>query len=388
MNRLRPQAPPTEALAAEPVYVTRPYLPPLEELQPLLEEMWRTGLLSNDGPFHTRFRSALAAFLGVKHVIPVTNATLGLIVALRSIGTSGEVITTPFSFVASSQAINWAGMRPVFVDIEPDGLGLDPERIEAAITPDTKAILPVHVFGRRCDVTAIERIAAHHGIPVIYDAAHAFGVEDSGGSIARHGALSVLSFHATKVVNTFEGGAVVSNDAGLAREVDRLRDFGYADDTIVESIGLNAKMNEFSAALGLVQLKHFDEPVRARERIDEYYRELLRDVNGIRCLDFSGSRKHNYYNFPIVVGEDFALTRETLCERLNAESIYPRKYFYPLISEQPIYRDLPSAASANLPVATDMGKRILCLPQFPGLSRQQQERIVALIAGTNAIRRA
>jgi dTDP-4-amino-4,6-dideoxygalactose transaminase len=375
-------------MPAEPVYVTRPYLPPLAELQPLLEEMWRTGMLSNDGPFHTRFRSALADYLGVKHVIPVANATLGLIVALRSIGTSGEVITTPFSFVASSQAISWAGMRPVFVDIEPDSLGLDPERIEAAITPDTKAILPVHVFGRRCDVTAIERIAAHHGIPVIYDAAHAFGVEDSGGSIARYGALSVLSFHATKVFNTFEGGAVVTNDTGLARDVDRLRDFGYADDTIVESIGLNAKMNEFSAALGLVQLKHFDEAVRSRTRVDAYYRELLRDVKGIRCLDFSASHRHNYYNFPIVVGEDYPLTRETLCDRLNAEHIFPRKYFCPLISEQPVYRELPSAAPANLPVATTMGARILCLPQYPGLSRHQQERIVSLIARKDVIPQA
>jgi dTDP-4-amino-4,6-dideoxygalactose transaminase len=279
-------------------------------------------------------------------------------------------------------------MRPVFVDIEPNSLGLDPERIEAAITPDTKAILPVHVFGRRCDVTAIERIAAHHGIPVIYDAAHAFGVEDSGGSIARYGALSVLSFHATKVFNTFEGGAVVTNDTGLARDVDRLRDFGYADDTIVESIGLNAKMNEFSAALGLVQLKHFDEAVRSRTRVDAYYRELLRDVKGIRCLDFSASHRHNYYNFPIVVGEDYPLTRETLCDRLNAEHIFPRKYFCPLISEQPVYRELPSAAPANLPVATTMGARILCLPQYPGLSRHQQERIVSLIARKDVIPQA
>jgi len=367
--------------ASRPLYVTRPALPPLDELQPLLEDIWQSRILSNDGPYHEQLEQALARYLGVEYVSLVANATLGLIMAQRQGNLAGEVLTTPFSFVGTTHAIQLAGLTPVFVDIDPVSLNLDPARIEAAMTPHTQAIMPVHIFGRACDTTAINTLAQQHKLRVIYDAAHAFGVNDSGGSLLRHGDLSVVSFHATKVFNTFEGGVIISANAETKAEIDLLRNFGIVDELTVASIGMNAKMNEFCAALGVVQLRHIDRLIARRGEADLRYRQMLNDVKGVRCLSVPTGQSLNYYNFPILVEPDAPFSRDELYERLRAEGVYARRYFYPLISDLPMYRDLPSAKPANLPVAQAVAKQILCLPLFPDLLADEQQRIVELIAG-------
>ncbi len=373
---------PSELLqdAAGPLYVTSPALPPLEELLPLLEHIWRSRTLTNDGPYHEQFEAALGEYLGVDHIALVSNATLGLMLALQQGGLSGQVITTPFSFVGTSHAIRLAGLEPVFIDVDPVTLNLDPAKIEAALTAQTTAIMPVHCFGRRCDVGAIEAVARCHGLRVIYDAAHAFGVRDDGGSILRHGDMSVLSFHATKVFNTFEGGAVICRDAEAKRDIDRLRNFGIVDEVTVTHVGLNAKMNEFSAALGLVQLRHVDKYIARRKELAAYYRELLSAIPGVQCLEPPGEIEPNYYSFPVLVEPSSGVTRDALYMRLREQGIYARRYFYPLISDLPMYRDHPSAAPENLPVAQSIAERILCLPMFPALTAAQQQRIIETIA--------
>lgn len=364
----------------DPIYVTKPYLPPLEEFLPYLEQIWQNKTLTNCGPFHHQLEQALCDYLGVEHIALFTNGTIALVTALQSLRITGEVITTPYSFVATSHSLLWNGIKPVFVDIDPVTLNLDPARIEAAITPQTTAIMPVHCYGHPCDVRAIQEIADNYNLRVIYDAAHAFGVRDAEGSILRHGDLSVLSFHATKVFNTFEGGAIVCPDAKTKVRIDQLKNFGHVGETNVVAPGINGKMSEFNAALGLLQLQHVDEAIVRRKAIDARYRSLLKDVAGIRCLTESGERVSNYAYFPVLVTEDYPLSRDELNDQLRADGIFPRRYFYPLISEFPMYRGLPSAQAENLPVAMRLSRQILCLPIYPDLEMESVERICRFIA--------
>ena len=350
-----------------PIYVTRPFLPPLEELQPYLEQIWANRQLTNAGPFHQQFEQALCEYLGVEHISLFANGTLALVTALQALRITGEVITTPYSFVATAHSLLWNGIKPVFVDIDPETLNLDPDKIEAAITPQTTAILPVHVYGRPCAVERIQAIADTYGLKAIYDAAHAFAVEDEGGSILRHGDLSILSFHATKVFTTFEGGAIISPDAKTKKRIDYLKNFGFADEVTVVAPGINGKMNEFQAAIGLLQLKYVDSALEQRAGIDQRYRELLADIPGIRFLPHPDSRRHNYSYFPILVEPEYPLTRDELYRRFRENNIYVRRYFYPLISEFPMYRALPSAKLINLPTAKKVADQVICLPIYPNL---------------------
>ncbi|BAL22703.1 DegT/DnrJ/EryC1/StrS aminotransferase family protein [Azoarcus sp. KH32C] len=364
---------------SKPLYVTRPFLPPLEELQPYLEEIWANRQLTNGGPFHQQLEASLCQYLGVEHISLFANGTLALVTALQALRITGEVITTPYSFVATAHSLLWNGIKPVFVDIDPESLNLDPEKIEAAITPQTTAILPVHVYGRPCATERIQKIADTYGLKVIYDAAHAFAVEDRGGSILRHGDLSILSFHATKVFTTFEGGAIVSPDAKTKKRIDYLKNFGFADEVTVVAPGINGKMNELQAAIGLAQLKHIDAALSERAAIDRRYRELLSDIPGIRCLPAPESARHNHSYFPIMVEPAFALSRDQLYQCLREHDIYARRYFYPLISEFPMYRALPSAAHSNVPVAVSTSSKVICLPIFPQLGADELESIASVI---------
>lgn len=361
------------------IFVTQPYLPPLEEFIPMLEKIWHSRVLTNGGPFHQQLEDALCKHLSVEHIALFTNGTVALITALQALRITGEVITTPYSFVATSHALLWNGIKPVFVDIDPHTLNLDPSRIEAAITPQTTAILPVHCYGRPCAVDGIEKIADNYNLKVIYDAAHAFGVNDAGGSVLRHGDLSVLSFHATKVFNTFEGGAIVCPDAKTKGRIDHLKNFGFVDEVTVVAAGINGKMSEFNAALGLVQLRHVDAAIVARQRIDARYREALDVVPGITCLPPDGEVRSNFAYFPILVDAAYPLSRDALYAHLKAHGIHPRRYFYPLISEFPMYRGHASAHRSNLPVATDAAQKILCLPIYPDLDDTACKRIIDLI---------
>lgn len=367
--------------ARPPLYVTQPDLPPLEQVVDSLREIWDRRTLTNAGPFHERFEQELAAYLGVEHLSLFANGTLALVTALQAMRITGEVITTPYSFVATAHSLLWNGIKPVFVDIDPQTLNLDPERIEAAITPQTTAILPVHVYGRPCDVDAIQRIADTYNLRVIYDGAHAFGVRvgpDAHG-LARHGDMTMLSFHATKVFNTFEGGALVCQDAKTKRRVDHLKNFGFTDEVTVVAPGINGKMNEFSAALGLLQLQRVEQALLRRRAIAQRYREGLAGVPGIRLLFVDPASVTNYGYFPVLVGPGYGLDRDALYWRLREHGIYGRRYFYPLISDFPMYRGLPSAARANLPVAIDAAARVLCLPIFPDLSDDDQARVIDVV---------
>lgn len=365
----------------KPVYVTQPYLPPLEEFLPYLEQIWDNKILTNGGPFHQRLERALCDYLGVEHLALFTNGTIALVTALQALRVTGEVITTPYSFVATAHSLQWNGIKPVFVDVDPDTLNLDPAMIEAAITPQTTAIMPVHCYGHPCDVAAIQKIADNYNLKVIYDAAHAFGVRDGGGSVLRHGDLSVLSFHATKVFNTFEGGAIVCPDARTKQRIDHLKNFGFVDEVTVVASGINGKMSEINAAFGLLQLEHVDRAIARRRQIDAAYREGLAGVPGIRCLGDAGEAAANYSYFPILVDPEYGLGRDALYQKLKDHGIHARRYFHPLITEFPMYRGLPSARRDNLPVATSAARSVLCLPIYPALSSDDVERIVALVKG-------
>ncbi|MFJ7439933.1 DegT/DnrJ/EryC1/StrS family aminotransferase [Methylorubrum thiocyanatum] len=366
--------------ADEPVFVTRPFLPPLEEFEPLLRRIWQTRILTNGGPFHRELEAQLTTHLGVPQVALFNNATTALIVALRALDLSGEVITTPYSFVATSHALLWSGLTPVFVDINPVTLNLDPARIEAAITPRTTAILPVHCYGRPCDVEAIAEIAARHRLKVIYDAAHAFGVRHRGRSVLNHGDLSVLSFHATKVFNTFEGGAIVCADPAMKDRIDKLKNFGFDDETSVIGVGLNGKMSELNAAFGLVQLRYVEEAMSGRRKVDAAYRKGLQTITGIRCLDAAEEETTNHAYFPILIEPDYPVSRDALYDALKRVGIHPRRYFYPLISDFPAYRTLPSARRERLPIAAESAERVLCLPIYPDLDPDIVARVIEVIA--------
>ena len=369
--------------ASKTIYVTQPELPPLEEFMPYLRQIWDTRVLSNGGPFHQMLEAALCDYLGVKHISLFTNATIALVTALQSLRITGEVITTPYSFVATAHSLMWNGIKPVFVDIDPVTFNLDPAKIEAAITPQTTAILPVHCYGTPCDVDAIQRIADDYNLKVIYDAAHAFGVRrDEGGemrSILNHGDLSVLSFHATKVFNTFEGGAIICPDAKTKQRIDHLKNFGFVNETTVVATGINGKMSEFNAALGLVQLKHVDEAIARRSAIAQRYRALLADVPGVRTLAQPADATHNDSYFPVLVDARHALGRDGLYKHLREQGVIARRYFYPLISDFPMYRGLASSDPAKLPVARAASDQVLCLPIYPALADADVERIAALV---------
>ena len=362
------------------IYVTQPYLPPLEEFIPYLEKIWENKVLTNGGPFHQQLEKALCEYLGVEHIALFTNGTIALVTALQGLRITGEVITTPYSFVATSHSLLWNGIKPVFVDIDPDTLNIDPATIEAAITPHTTAIMPVHCYGHPCDVEAIQKIADNYNLKVIYDAAHAFGVQDAGGSVLRHGDLSVLSFHATKVFNTFEGGAIVCPDAKTKQRIDHLKNFGHAGEITVVAPGINGKMSEFNAALGMLQLKYIDQALAMRKAIDMAYRERLKDVKGIQCLNDAGEKVANYSYFPILVQADYPISRDELNQRLKDVGINPRRYFYPLISDFPMYRGLPSAHRENLPAAIVAAQQVLCLPIYPDLDISVVDEITRFIA--------
>ena len=364
-----------------PIYVTQPLLPPLEDFIPYLEKIWASKWLTNGGPFHQQFEQALCDYLGVKHLALFANGTLALVTALQALRITGEVITTPYSFVATAHSLLWNGIKPVFVDIDPDTLNLDPEKIEAAITPQTTAIMPVHCYGHPCDVDRIQKIADNYGLRVIYDAAHCFGVKDTSGSVLNHGDLSVLSFHATKVFNTFEGGAIICPDAKTKQRIDHLKNFGFVDEVTVVAPGINGKMSEINAAFGMLQLKGIGEALQKRQTIDARYRAALDGAKGIQCLSDAVEKVANHAYFPILVRPDYPLSRDALFEKLKQNGIHARRYFYPLISNFPMYRGLPSAAPSNLPIATRMANEVICLPIYPDLACETVDLIAMLISG-------
>lgn len=367
------------AVDDKPVFVTQPYLPPLAEFVPFLERIWENKILTNGGPFHAEFEAALCQYLGVPFISLFANGTLGLITALQALRVTGEVITTPYSFVATAHSLLWHGNKPVFVDVEPRTLNLDPGRIEEAITPQTTAIMAVHCYGNPCDVERIQQIADNYNLRIIYDAAHAFGVRYKDVSLLNFGDLSVLSFHATKVFNTFEGGAIVCGDAKTKQRIDHLKNFGFVDETTVVAPGINAKMSEFNAAFGLLQLRHMDRILQKREEVDGTYRRGLDGLRGIRCLPKGKQTVANHAYFPILVEPDFPLSRDGLYQRLKDNGIYTRRYFYPLISDFPMYRSMPSAQRSNLPVAATAADQVLCLPIFPAIEDSTQARILELL---------
>ena len=368
----------------KPIYVSRPSLPPLEEFKEYLEEIWENKWLTNNGKFHREFEKTLAEYLGVKYVSLFANGTLALMNALQVLRITGEVITTPFSFVATTHALWWNKIKPVFVDIEPGYCNLDPERIEAAITPNTTAILPVHVYGNPCNVERIQEIADTYGLKVIYDAAHAFGVNLNGTSLLNYGDLSVLSFHATKVFTTFEGGAIVCHDEKTKKRIDYLKNFGFAGETTVVAPGINAKMNEFQAALGLLQLQYYEGYKNKRKDISDYYKDAIHNVEGIRSLQDVQGVIHNYSYFPIFVDSDkFGKTRDDVYEALKINNIYARRYFYPLISQFPTYRGLHSANSDNLPVANNIAEQVICLPIYQDLEFDNIGKVISTIVNNS-----
>jgi len=370
----------TENLNSKPIFVTKPFLPPLSEFLPALESIWESHILTNGGPYHQQFEAELCDYLGVKYVSLFTNATIALITALQVLEIAGEVITTPFSFVATSHSLLWNNLTPVFVDVDRNTLNLDSAKIEAAITQKTTAILPVHCYGNPCDVEAIELIAKKHNLKVIYDAAHAFGVKCHCGSILNHGDLSILSFHATKAFNTFEGGAIISSNLETKLRIDSLKNFGIESDTSVKIAGINGKMSEFNAALGILQLKYFEDVVAKRKQIAQTYQSRLKSVEGIEILGPFEQLQPNYSYFPILVTDKFRMTRDELFDFLKIAGIYTRRYFYPLISTFSMYQHLPSSDVTNLSIAYDASQQILCLPIYPGLETTLIDKICALIS--------
>lgn len=365
----------------KPITVTQPYLSPLEEFIPYLEEIWESKWLTNNGPFHQKLEKALAEYLGVEHLALFTNGTIALVTALQALRITGEVITTPYSFVATTHSLLWNNLKPVFVDIDPLTMNLDPNKIEAAITPQTTAIMPVHCYGNPCDVEHIQNIADTYGLKVIYDAAHAFGVKHKGQSLLKHGDLSILSFHATKVYNTFEGGAIVCPDAKTKQRIDYLKNFGFADEVTIMAPGINGKMNEVQAAFGMLQLKHIDHAIEQRKAVDRRYRENLHGVSGVTVMDEPADTEHNYSYFPVLVNPDYPLCRDALYQRLREAGIHARRYFYPLISDMPMYRGLSSANAANLPQAKRISEQILCLPIYPDLADEDQQMVIKIVRG-------
>lgn len=363
-----------------PITVTSPLLPPLEEFIPYLEDIWERKWLTNNGYYHHELEKALAEYLKVPYVCLFTNGTLPLMVAMQALRITGEVITTPYSFVATTHSLWWNGVKPVFVDIDPLTGNLDPDKIEAAITPKTTAIMPVHVYGNPCDTERIQDIADKYGLKVIYDAAHAFGVEVNGVSILSAGDMSTLSFHATKVFNTIEGGALICHDEKTKKRIDYLKNFGFAGETEIVAPGINGKMDEVRSAFGLLALKHVDAAIAKRGNIAQLYREGLKDIPGITFMKDIKGVKHNYSYFPIFVdNEKYGMTRDELYYKLKEHNILGRRYFYPLISDFSTYRGLSSAAKDNLPKAHKIANSVICLPLHDSLIEHDVKRILSVI---------
>ena len=362
------------------VRVTSPLLPPLEEFTTMLEDIWQRRWVTNNGQYHQQLEQALAEYLKVPYISLFTNGTLPLLTALQALDIKGEVITTPYSFVATTHSIWWNGCQPVFVDIEEETCGIDPDKIEAAITPQTTAIMPVHCYGMPVKMKRIQEIADKHGLKVIYDAAHAFGVEVDGESVLNVGDMSTLSFHATKVYNTLEGGAIIMHNAKTKQRIDYLKNFGFAGEIEVVAPGINSKVDEVRCAYGLLNLKQVDAAIAHRHRVAEKYREALRNVPGIRFFDDMPGVRHNYGYFPIFVNaEEYGMTRDELYFKMQKAGVYGRRYFYPLISTFSPYRELPSAAPENLPVATKMANEVICLPMHQDLTEKDIERVIEQI---------
>jgi len=363
-----------------PIYVTQPSLPPLNEFTEFLKQIWDNKILTNNGPFHQQFEKALADYLGVKYISLFSNGTLALITALQALRITGEVITTPFSFVATTHSLWWNNIKPVFADIDPVYFNLDPEKVEAAITPQTTAIMPVHVYGNPCNLEAFQQISDTYGLKLIYDAAHAFNVKINGNSILNYGDLSILSFHATKVFNTIEGGAIICPDEKTKKRIDYLKNFGFAGETTVIAPGINAKMNELQSAYGLLQLKYVNGCIDKRKKIATIYREQLKGVNGISYLEDIEGVDHAYSYFPILVDASlYGKTRDELYEELKRNNIFGRRYFYPLISQFPTYRGLPSSRKENLQVAEEIADQVICLPIYSELSTREADIICSCI---------
>lgn len=362
------------------ITVTSPLLPDLEEFNEMLKQIWDSKWITNMGSFHKQLEKELAEYLKVPYVSLFTNGTLPLITSLQALNIKGEVITTPYSFVATTHSLWWNGITPVFVDIDLKTGNIDPEKIEAAITPKTTAIMPVHVYGKPCDTVRIKEIADRYGLKVIYDAAHAFGVEVNGESILNAGDLSTLSFHATKVYNTIEGGALVMHDEKTKQRIDYLKNFGFADEVTVVGPGINSKMDEIRSAYGLLNLRQVDNAIAARQKVAQCYREALKDVEGIRFFNDMDGVKHNYSYFPIFVdAEKYGMTRDELYFKMKEANVLGRRYFYPLISEFATYRNLPSATPQNLPNANKMADSVICLPMHHNLSYEDVEKIINLV---------
>lgn len=362
------------------ITVTSPLLPPLEEFIPYLHKIWDSKWITNMGQFHQQLEEALCDYLGVKYISIFTNGTLPLITALQALEIKGEVITTPYSFVATTHSLWWNGIKPVFVDIDPITCNIDPNKIEAAITPQTTAIMPVHVYGTPCDMDAIQAIADKHGFKIIYDAAHAFGVKQNGKSVLTAGDMSTLSFHATKVYNTIEGGALVCNDAETKKRIDYLKNFGFEDETTVVGPGINGKIDEVRSAYGLLNLKQVDNAIEIRKNIVQQYRNALKNIPGISFMNDIEGVRHNYAYFPIFVdAEKYGMTRDELYFKMKAKNILGRRYFYPLISTFSTYKDLESSRPENLPVSVKMADSVICLPIHTELTDSDLERIISVI---------
>ena len=362
------------------ITVTSPLLPSLEDFMPYLQDIWNRKWLTNNGHYHQELEKALCEYLKVPYISLFTNGTLPLITALQALRITGEVITTPYSFVATTHSLWWNGIKPVFVDIDPVTGNLDPDKIEAAITPRTTAIMPVHVYGQPCDTKRIQEIADKYGLKVIYDAAHAFGVEVNGESILNAGDMSTLSFHATKVYNTIEGGALVMHDEATKKRIDYLKNFGFAGETTVVAPGINSKMDEVRSAYGLLNLKQVDAAIEARHKVANQYREALRNVPGIRVMEDVPGVRHNYSYFPIFIdAEKYGMTRDELYFKMKENNVLGRRYFYPLISEFSTYRGLESAKPENLPVATRLADSVICLPMYQDLLEVDVDKIIKIV---------
>ena len=362
------------------IFVTEPSLPPLEDFIPYLEKIWVNKWLTNNGEFHKQFETELAEYLGVKYVSLFCNGMIALQIGLQVLKITGEVITTPYTFAATTHAIYWNRCTPVFCDINEEDFNINVELIESLITPSTTAIMPVHVYGNPCDNEKLQQICDTYGLKLIYDAAHAFGVQKNGSSILNWGDLSMLSFHATKCFNTFEGGVLITNDVKLKKRIDFLKNFGFANETTIVAPGCNGKMSEFSAALGLLQLKYADSNIAKRRMISEKYREQLSGKQGIRILHDLDGIKHNYSYFSILIDSQmYGKTRDELYEELKKNNIFSRRYFYPLTSQFPSYRHLPSAEKGKLAMAEKLTKEVLCLPIYPNLSLNDVRKIIKII---------
>ena len=361
------------------ILVTQPTLPDLDKYKSLLKKIWQNKWLTNNGPFHQEFEQKLAEYLNVPYVSLFSNGTIALMVALKVLNIQGEVITTPYTFVATSHSLLWNNNIPVFADVDPVYGNLSPEEVEKHITEKTTAIMPVHVYGNPVDVEGFERLAKKYNLKIIYDAAHAFGVEQNGESILNYGDLSILSFHATKTFNTVEGGAIISHDLATKKQIDYLKNFGFENEISVVTLGINGKMNELIAAFGLLQLENIDRDIAKRQKVAGLYREALKDVKGIRFLEDIPGIKHNFSYFPIFVEQKYHLTRDELYEKLKDNNIFGRRYFYPLVSNFPMYQHLPTATKENLPVAHRLAEQVICLPMYAELEESEVKKIINVI---------